>query len=84
MFIKKIGRRIYTIECHGQRLENNSFVPYIGIVHVTENLPTLDDLTKHLRKRENDQTIVISSVDVDSSYYKMTVSDFIIYAERTE
>lgn len=84
MFIRKIGRRIYTITCEGQHIENDEFKPFTAVVHTTENLPTLEALTKHLRKRENDQTIVINKVDVAKSYYKMPVQDFIMYAERTD
>ena len=84
MFIKKIGRRINTITCEGQHIVDDEFRPFTAVVHTAENLPTLEDLTKHLRKRERDQTIVINKIDVSKAYYKMSVEDFIIHAERTD
>lgn len=84
MYISKIGRRINTITCYGHRLKDNEFVNYSGVVVTTENLPTLEDVTKHLRKKEHDETIIINKVDVDRGYYRMTVDDFMKYAERTD
>lgn len=84
MYIKKIGRRINTITCYGKRLRDNEFEDFCAVVITSENMPTLEDLTKHLRKRERDQTLVVNKIDVDSSYYKMSVEDFIQKAERTD
>lgn len=82
MYIKKIGRRINTITCYGHRLKDDEFVNYAGVVLTTENLPTLEQLTKHLRKKEQDETIIITKIDVDKAYYRLPVDDFIKYAER--
>ena len=85
MFMRKIGRRIYTITAKGQKLDNNgdfSDAKYT-ILSSTDDF-TLEDITKHLRKRERDQSITINELDVSSNYYKMEVEQFVRAAEITD
>lgn len=72
---KFIGRRIVTTVCHYKRLNpDNDFEDFVAVINGSY---TEKQATKHLRRIENDLTIVVYECEYESAYYKMSIDDFI-------
>lgn len=76
---RKIGRSITLTECACARVEDGK------LVNFTQTLMgqlSAKQAQRYLRSYKHDDSIIVVSVEVDTSYYEASLEDFLEIAEK--
>ncbi len=79
--MRSIGRKIVTSKCNGQRYnyENEEGEDFYTEIY---GMFTPQTATKYLQKKFGDSSILITNIEFEEHYYKMTLDNFINNSER--
>lgn len=79
--MRSIGRKIVTSKCSGQRF-NKKLEELEDFYEEIYGMVTVQSATKYFQKSCGDSSIIITNVDFEEHYYKMSLDDFISNSER--